>query len=151
GAEGVEVVASHGYLPSQFFNANVNERSDRYGGTIENRLRFTQEVSASIRKQAPPDLILGIRISGNEFDESGIGEDETLAICRALKDDFDYFNVIGGTSASSSGAVHIVPPMSVGNAYLSGISAKLKQALGKPVFVAGRINQPHEAERIIAE
>jgi hypothetical protein len=59
--------------------------------------------------------------------------------------------VIGGTSASSSGAVHIAPPMSIANAYLAPISARLKQAIGKPVFVAGRINQPHEAERIIAE
>jgi 2,4-dienoyl-CoA reductase-like NADH-dependent reductase (Old Yellow Enzyme family) len=151
GADGVEVVASHGYLPAQFLNPTVNERRDDYGGSFENRLRFMRDVSASIRREAPPELILGTRVSGDEFDAAGLGEDDTLAICRHLKDDFDYFNVIGGTSASSSGAVHIVPPMSVANAYLAGLSAKLKQAIGKPVFVAGRINQPHEAERIIAE
>jgi 2,4-dienoyl-CoA reductase-like NADH-dependent reductase (Old Yellow Enzyme family) len=151
GAEGVEVVASHGYLPAQFLNPGVNERRDDYGGSLENRLRFMREVSASIRKQASGDLIVGTRISGEEFDAEGLHEDETLAICRHLKDDFDYFNVIGGTSSSSSGAVHIAPPMSVPNAYLSGLAGKLKQAIGRPVFVAGRINQPHEADRIIAE
>jgi 2,4-dienoyl-CoA reductase-like NADH-dependent reductase (Old Yellow Enzyme family) len=151
GAEGVEVVASHGYLPAQFLNQNINERGDQYGGSLDNRLRFMREISASIRRQAPAELILGTRISGDEFDAAGLGEDDTLAICRHLKDEFDYFNVIGGTSASASGAVHIVPPMTVANAYLSALSAKLKQAIGKPVFVAGRINQPQEAERIIAE
>ena len=151
GAEGVEVVASHGYLPAQFLNPDVNERHDHYGGSLANRLRFMQEIAASIRRTASAELVVGTRISGDEFDAAGLREDDALAICRALKDDFDYFNVIGGTSASSSGAVHIAPPMSVANAYLSGLAAKLKQAIGRPVFVAGRINQPQEAERIIAE
>jgi 2,4-dienoyl-CoA reductase-like NADH-dependent reductase (Old Yellow Enzyme family) len=151
GADGIEVVASHGYLPAQFLNPAINERTDRYGGSFDKRMTFMREVSASIRRQAPAELILGSRISADEFDIAGLNEDETLTICRHLKDEFDYFNVIGGTSASSSGAVHIAPPMTVANAYLAPFSAKLKQALGKPVFVAGRINQPHEAERIIAE
>ena len=74
-----------------------------------------------------------------------------MAACRLLKDDLDYFNVIAGTSASQGGAIHIVPPMLIENAYVAPYARKLKQALGKPVFVAGRINQPHEAEKVIAE
>jgi Pyridine nucleotide-disulphide oxidoreductase/NADH:flavin oxidoreductase / NADH oxidase family len=104
----------------------------------------------SIRKRAPAELIVGLRLSGNEYDLSGIDEMDMLAICRELKSDFDYFNVIAGTSASSSGAQHIVPPMTVEVGYLGPFAGKLKQALGKPVFVAGRINQPQEAEAIIA-
>ena len=150
GADGVEIVASHGYLPSQFMNSTVNLRDDRYGGSRENRLRFTRNAVASIRKRAPAELIVGLRLSGNEYDLSGIEEMDMLSICRELKSDFDYFNVIAGTSASSSGAQHIVPPMTVEVGYLGPFAGKLKQALGKPVFVAGRINQPQEAEAIIA-
>jgi 2,4-dienoyl-CoA reductase-like NADH-dependent reductase (Old Yellow Enzyme family) len=151
GADGVEIVASHGYLPAQFLNPKVNRRDDRYGGSLENRLRFTTEVIASIRKTVPESTIVGIRFSGDELDADGLGEEETIAMARLIKDEVDYLNVIAGTSAASAGAVHIVPPMTVGHAYLAPYSRKLKQATGAAVFVAGRINQPHEAERIIAE
>jgi 2,4-dienoyl-CoA reductase-like NADH-dependent reductase (Old Yellow Enzyme family) len=151
GADGVEIVASHGYLPAQFLNPKVNRRDDRYGGSLENRLRFTTEVIASIRKAVPETMIVGIRFSGDELDVDGLGEDETIAMARLIKDEADYLNVIAGTSAASAGAVHIVPPMTVGHAYLAPYARKLKQATGAAVFVAGRINQPHEAERIITE
>jgi 2,4-dienoyl-CoA reductase-like NADH-dependent reductase (Old Yellow Enzyme family) len=151
GAQGVEIVASHGYLPSQFLNPLTNQRADRFGGSPENRLRFMEEVVAAVRRHAPPEMVLGLRFSGNEYEATGIEEGEMLALCRRLKDRFDYFNVIGGTSASASGAIHIVPPMSIANGYLAPFAGTLKQAIGKPVFVAGRINQPQEAERILAE
>lgn len=150
GADGVEIVASHGYLPIQFLSSNVNFRADEFGGSEDNRLRFLREVSAAVRRETSDDFITGMRISSNEYDMEGFQDDETLTVCRALKDSFDYFNIIAGTSASASGAVHIAPPMTVGNAYLAPFAQKLKQAIGKPVFVAGRINQPHEAEAVIA-
>ena len=149
GADGVEVVASHGYLPAQFLNPKVNRREDEYGGSLANRLRIFRQVAASIRAQAPAALIAGVRISGDEFDANGCGEEETLTACRELKDDFDYFNVIAGTSASASGAVHIAPPMTVSPGYMAAFSGKLRRDLGKPVFVAGRINQPQEAEQLL--
>jgi 2,4-dienoyl-CoA reductase-like NADH-dependent reductase (Old Yellow Enzyme family) len=151
GVDGVEIVASHGYLPSQFMNSTINLRNDRYGGSLENRLRFTRDAVASVRKRVPQDLIVGLRLSGIEYDIAGIDETDMLTICRELKEEFDYFNVIAGTSASSSGAVHIVPPMTIEAGYLGPVAGKFKQALGKPVFVAGRINQPQEAEAILAQ
>ncbi len=151
GADGVEIVGSHGYLPAQFLNPRVNRREDRFGGELENRVRFIREAAQAARKQVPRDFIIGMRLSGDEIDADGLHEDETLAACRLLKDDLDYFNVIAGTSASQGGAIHIVPPMLIENAYVAPYARKLKQAIGKPVFVAGRINQPHEAEKVIAE
>jgi len=150
GADGVEIVASHGYLPAQFLSASINFRTDEFGCSDDNRLRFLRAVSAAVRHATPEDFVTGIRISSNEYDLEGFKDDETLAICRSLRDDFDYFNIIAGTSASSSGAVHIAPPMTVKNAYLAPFAQQLKQAIAKPVFVAGRINQPHEAEAVIA-
>jgi 2,4-dienoyl-CoA reductase-like NADH-dependent reductase (Old Yellow Enzyme family) len=151
GADGVEIVGSHGYLPAQFLNPRVNRREDRFGGSLENRVRFISEAAQAARRHVPAEFIVGMRLSGDEFDADGLQEDETLAACRLLKDDLDYFNVIAGTSASQGGAIHIVPPMLIENAYVAPYARKLKQAIGKPVFVAGRINQPHEAEKVIAE
>lgn len=151
GADGVEIVGSHGYLPAQFLNPRVNRREDRFGGSLENRVRFIREAAQAARKEVPDDFIIGLRMSGDEIDADGLHEDETLAASRLLKDELDYFNVIAGTSASQGGAVHIVPPMLIENAYVAPYARKLKQALGKPVFVAGRINQPHEAEKVVAE
>jgi 2,4-dienoyl-CoA reductase-like NADH-dependent reductase (Old Yellow Enzyme family) len=151
GADGVEIVASHGYLPAQFWNPAVNRREDRYGGSFDNRLRFTREAITAIRARVPADTIVGMRFSGDEMDDTGVGEDEGFAIARALAPELDYLNVIAGTSAVASGAIHIVPAMHVANAYVAPFAAKVKQATGKPVLVAGRINQPQEAERVIAE
>lgn len=151
GADGVEIVGSHGYLPAQFLSAQVNIREDRYGGSPENRQRFVDEVIASVRASVPADLIVGMRLSGDEFDTEGQDEDMMFEICRSLAPSLDYLNVIAGTSASAGGAVHIVPPMTVSNGYMAPFAAKLKQACGgTAVFVAGRINQPREAERIVA-
>ena len=151
GADGVEIVASHGYLPSQFMNPFVNRRTDQYGGSLDNRLRFTREVAASIRAAVSADFIVGLRMSGDEVDGEGLTEDDSVAIARALKDDVDYLNVIAGTSASASGAVHIVPSMANAHGYVAPFARQVKQATGAVVFVAGRINQPQIAEQILAE
>ncbi len=150
GADGVEIVASHGYLPAQFMNPNVNRRSDRYGGSLENRLRFTREAIAAIRANVPSHLIVGMRMSGDEHDQDGLTEDDSLAIARALKDELDYLNVIAGTSATASGATHIVPSMANAHGYVAPFARKVKQATGATVFVAGRINQPQIAESVLA-
>jgi len=149
GADGVEVVASHGYLPAQFLNPKINRREDAYGGSLLNRLQIFREIVASIRQRTSSGLIVGLRISGEEFDFDGCTEEETLQACVALEKEFDYYNVIGGTSASASGAIHIAPPMTISAGYMAGFSAKLRQSIGKPVFVAGRINQPQQAEHLL--
>ena len=150
GADGVEIVASHGYLPAQFMNPQVNRRDDQYGGNLDNRLRFTREAIAAIRGEVPSAFIVGMRMSGEEHDDAGLGEDESVAIARSLASDLDYLSVIAGTSASASGAVHIAPSMANAHGYVAPFARKVKQATGTAIFVAGRINQPQDAERIIA-
>ena len=152
GVDGLEIVGSHGYLPAQFLSPVVNTREDKYGGSYENRLRFVRDVSNKLRERISNEIIIGGRFSGIEFDESGVEEDEMFTICHDLSASLDYINVIGGTSSSSSGSIHIAPPMTIKNAYLSPFSGKLKQALSDTaIFVAGRINQPHEAEAVLRE
>jgi hypothetical protein len=150
GLDGVEIVASHGYLPSQFLNPRVNLREDGYGGDLEGRLRFLREVIADVRGKVDDRFVVGLRISATEADPQGLTEDESLeAICR-LADSVDYVNITLGNSASLGGAIHIAPPMALGNSYAAPYAASVKQRVEIPVFVAGRINQPQDAEAIIA-
>ncbi|MFF7859837.1 oxidoreductase [Pseudomonas monteilii] len=150
GLDGVEVVASHGYLPAQFLNPRVNLRSDGYNGELEQRLRFLREVLAAVRAATDEQFIIGLRISADERDSQGLSEDESLAAAVALQDQLDYLHIVAGTSASLGGAVHIVPPMAIEPAYLAREAAAFKQQLAIPLFVTGRINQPQEAELILA-
>ena len=113
GLDGVELVASHGYLLGQFLNPNVNLRSDGYGGSFEGRLRFLKEAIEATRRGAGDDMIIGLRLSGDEKDYAGLGLDGVLEICFALDgvSDLDYFNITAGTSAGLAGSTHIVPSM----------------------------------------
>lgn len=151
GLDGVEFVASHGYLPAQFFNPRVNRREDAYGGTVENRLRFAREALAAMRAATSEDFVIGMRISASERDEEGLTQEEALESCRGLEDLLDYVNITAGTSATLGGAVHIAPPMAYQSGYLASDADRFRQGLKIPVFVAGRINQPQEAEAIIAK
>ena len=118
GLQGVEIVASMGYLPAQFLNPRVNRRTDEYGGSLENRLRFLREISADIRAKTGNDMVIGIRISGDEMSHDGLSTVEVLAVCEALDRDglIDYYSVIAGSSADVAGSIHLVPPLPYGTA-----------------------------------
>ena len=152
GLDGCEIVASHGYLPAQFLNPQINRREDRYGGSLENRLRFLSEVATAIRAEVGAAFVVGVRISGEERDAETITPSEVIEACRLLDREghLDYFHVIAGTSASLSGAIHIVPPMFYDTAYVAPFAAAVKAVVSKPVIVTGRINQPQIAETVIA-
>lgn len=152
GFDGVEIVASHGYLPAQFLNPLVNRRTDGYGGSGENRMRFVREVIASVRDAVGPDFVVGLRISAAEHSPDEISVADMVCICGRLDAEggLDYFNVTEGTSATTAGSTHIVPPMSYPAAYTAPAARQIKQTVSVPVLVAGRINQPQEAEAVLA-
>jgi 2,4-dienoyl-CoA reductase-like NADH-dependent reductase (Old Yellow Enzyme family)/thioredoxin reductase len=152
GLQGVEIVASHGYLPAQFLNPRVNRRSDEYGGTPENRLRFLREVIASVREAVGRELVVGLRISAAETTDDGLTLDESLQALQSLDGDgeLDYVSVVAGTSATLSGSDHIAPPMTFTPAYVAPLAEQVKGVVSVPVMVAGRINQPQEAEQVLA-
>jgi len=152
GLDGVEIVASHGYLPAQFLSHRLNHRTDAYGGSFENRLRFLREVLETVRARVGPGMAVGARISGDDLDGIGIEPDESTAACVALSQAglVDYLSVVAGSSASRPGSYHIVPPMSAEAGYTAPYGRTVKQAVDVPVIVTGRINQPQIAEAIIA-
>jgi 2,4-dienoyl-CoA reductase-like NADH-dependent reductase (Old Yellow Enzyme family)/thioredoxin reductase len=150
GIDGVEIVASHGYLPSQFLNPRVNLRDDGYGGDLDGRLRFLREVIADIRGKVGVGFVVGLRISGSEGDEQGLTQAEILEALRRVAGTLDYVSVTLGNSASLGGAVHIAPPMTSKSAYVAPYALAVKQHVQIPVFAAGRINQPQDAEAVLA-
>ncbi len=150
GLDGVEIVASHSYLPAQFLNPRLNQRTDRWGGSFENRLRFLKEAVVAARR-AIGDRTLGMRISGDEIDPAqGLDADEIAAVCTALAGELDYVSVVAGMSSTLGASVHIVAPMGIPAGYIAPYARRVKQATGLPVIATGRINQPQVAEAVLA-
>ncbi|MCH8328563.1 MAG: FAD-dependent oxidoreductase, partial [Candidatus Marinimicrobia bacterium] len=152
GVDGVEIVASHGYLPAQFLNPRVNLREDQFGGSFENRLRFVRNIVGDIRAKTDGNFVIGLRLSGNEQTPDGLGLEEMVEICASLAADsvLDYLSVVAGSSATLAGSTHIVPPMSEETGYTAPLAHAIKQRANIPVFVTGRINQPQIAEEILS-
>jgi 2,4-dienoyl-CoA reductase-like NADH-dependent reductase (Old Yellow Enzyme family) len=152
GLDGVEIVGSHGYLPSQFLNPRVNLRDDAWGGDDVRRLRFLREALAAARARTRAGFVVGLRISVGEITPEGLTEDEALAALAALDRDgaMDYVSVVAGTSATLAGSDHIVPPSPIPNGYTAPRAARARAAVRVPVMVAGRVSQPQEAEAILA-
>ncbi len=153
GLDGIEVSVGFGMLPAQFLNPRVNLRQDGYGGSAENRLRFLLETLAAVRRGVGEEGIVGIRISAEEVESDGLDAETTLAACRQLdrRGAVDFINTTLGTMAGLGGSIHVVPSMAFEPAYVAPKAAAIKAAVSAAVFVAGRINQPHIAERVLAE
>jgi 2,4-dienoyl-CoA reductase-like NADH-dependent reductase (Old Yellow Enzyme family)/thioredoxin reductase len=151
GLDGVEIVASHGYLPAQFLNPVTNLRSDVYGGSPQRRMHFLLQVHRAVREAVSQNFVVGLRISLNEHDPAGLDEAIILDACVQLDrlGLTDYVSVTTGTSAGLVGSGHIAPEMHYANGYTAPLSARVKSLIKVPVLVAGRINQPQEAERIL--
>lgn len=153
GLNGVEIVGSHGYLPAQFLNPNVNRRDDEYGGTLDNRTRFIREIAADIRHKAGEDFVIGLRLSGDERSTDGQDPSEVLEACGTISKDktLDYLSVVAGSSSTLSGSVHIAPPMYQETGYTAPLGKQIRDRTGLTTIVTGRINQPQDAERILAQ
>ena len=152
GLDGVELVASHGYLPAEFLDPHANRRTDEYGGTPQNRGRFLRECLTSIRSHVGADLVVGVRVSTEEDPDDPSRQAELLTLLRDCAHEglLDYVSVVLGTSATLAGSDHIAPPMTRPAGYVAPYAARVRAAVPVPVMVAGRVNQPQEAEAIIA-
>jgi 2,4-dienoyl-CoA reductase-like NADH-dependent reductase (Old Yellow Enzyme family) len=151
--DGVEIVASHGYLPIQFLNPSLNTRDDHYGGSLENRLRFIREVAANIRAKTSKEFVIGLRLSGLDQAPDGLGLEDMVNACELLSNEgvINYLSVVAGSSASLGASIHIVPPMTQEVGYTAPLAKAIKQRTSIPVIVTGRINQPQIAETILAD
>ena len=150
GLDGVELHGAHGYLFTQFMSPHSNRRKDEYGGSLENRMRFATEVLEAIRAAVGDDYPVGIRVSADEFVWGGYTLDDMLIMAPMLvkAGKLDWMNISTGTYASLSTAIE--PMYYPLNSFVYCASA-IKQVIDVPVFARGRIQDPIQAEQILAE
>lgn len=149
GYDGIELHAANGYLFHQFFSSRINRRTDQYGGSIDNRMRFLLETVSRVR-DALPDLPLIVRFSATEYIDGGYTEEEVVYLARALESaGVDALDLSGGTNESPELSRFCIQPPSFPRGCLEPFARPIKQAVSIPVIVAGRIIEPHDAERII--
>ncbi|GAB6093973.1 FAD-dependent oxidoreductase [Desulfatiferula olefinivorans] len=148
GFDGIEILASAGYLITQFLSPVKNRRTDAYGGSLENRLRFPLEIIAAVRDRVGPDYPLGVRMAGNDFVPGSTSDEETPLIARAYEQaGVDLINVTGGWHESR------VPqlPMELPHGGYAYLALNVKRAVSIPVMASNRIARPEDAETILAD
>ena len=152
GMDGVEILAAFGFLVAAFLSPVANRRSDRYGGGLDNRMRFCREVVSAVRDAVGPEGIVGLRIPGDELVQGGLGLEEMQAVARAMERDgkVDYLNVIAGTNMDRIQRALHWPPAPAPHALYVHLAAGIRSAVELPVFTVGRITDPAQAERILA-
>jgi N,N-dimethylglycine/sarcosine dehydrogenase len=154
GADGVDIVAFANHLPDQFWSPLSNRRRDRYGGSLENRMRFSLEVLTAIRGATDPAFVVGLRISGDEFVEGGLGPGELQEIAGHLARSglIDYLSVSGGAGMTPWAQAAVVPGHWWPQGCYAGYAKALREIAGRlPILYAGRVVRPEMAERLLAD
>lgn len=146
GFDGIEVSADFGKLAASFLSPIFNQRTDEYGGNLENRMRYLLELIDAVRSNVGPDFVLGVRFTADEFIDGGMTLDDTKEIAKRLAamGKLDYIF----PSAGARGPAHI-PPMNYSLGAFVYLSTGIKEVVDLPVFCNGRINDPVLAERIL--
>lgn len=149
GFDFVEIHGAHGYLITNFLSPRTNRRTDWYGGSLENRMRFLMQVVADVRKKVGRGFPLGVRLSGTEYEPDGVTIEESVAVARALeKAGIDVIHVSGGNHHQMH---HQVSPLYVASAHNVWAADAIKQAVGIPVIASGSLNTPDLAESVLAD
>jgi dimethylglycine catabolism A len=151
GLDGADLAFYADQLPDQFWSPAINLRTDQYGGSLDNRLRFSLEVLEAVRGAVGPDFIVGARVSGEDTLPDGLQPDELLEIIRRLDRTgwLDYFTVTGGTVSTFRARGYNVPSAYYGLGTFVHLAARVKAAVRTPVIVTGRIVTPAQAEEVL--
>jgi len=149
GLDGVELHGAHGYLICNFISPWSNKRTDEYGGSVMNRLRFPLEILASIRAQCGNDFPVCIRLSCSELLSGGLTPEEVEIMCPILAE--AGFDAISITRANYGSFRWIIPPAGTPPGLLAPYTERIKKLVDIPVMVAHRIQDPFVAEHIIAQ
>ena len=151
GYDGVEIHAGNGYLFQQFFTPRLNHRTDQYGGSFENRARFLFETLDRV-KQALPDFPLIVRLSATEFTEGGYSEADIIELSiRLQKQGVAALDLSGGSNESPQLSKYCIQPPSFARGCLGPYAKPIKDAVTIPVLVAGRVVDPADGEKLLAD
>jgi|TARA_B110000116_G_scaffold37739_1_gene29826 2,4-dienoyl-CoA reductase-like NADH-dependent reductase (Old Yellow Enzyme family) len=145
GIDALELHAAHGYLLHEFLSPISNRRTDNYGGSLDNRMRFVLEVFEATRAAWPVTKPLGIRLSATDWIDGGWDIDQSIALCKLLKQSgCDWIDVSSGGLAPDQ----VVP---VGPGYQVPLSERIRQETGLITIAVGLITEPRQAETILSE
>lgn len=151
GFDGIELQLGHSSLIRQFLSPATNFREDAYGGHYENRLRFCLEVIQSVREAVGPDFTLGVRLNADEMHPTGgltLEDSKKIAASLEETDQLDFMDLSLGTFHHLflvEGSMHT--PL----AYTVPLASGIRSVVSLPVFCTNRINDPHLAEKILAD
>lgn len=146
GYDGVEVMGSEGYLINQFLSSRTNQRTDEYGGNLENRTRFAINIVKAIRQAVGDEFIISFRLSMAELVDNGAVMDEVVAVAKQLEEaGITLINT--GIGWHESRVPTIVT--SVPRASFARFTKAVKDAVSIPIIAANRINMPKTAEDIL--
>jgi 2,4-dienoyl-CoA reductase-like NADH-dependent reductase (Old Yellow Enzyme family) len=148
GLDGIDLHASSGYLIEQFLSPANNTRTDDYGGSLENRMRFLMEILEVIRDRVGDDYCVGIRLPNEEYIPGGLTVDEVAEIARIVEPHVDYVSLHMG---SYWRFYKLLAPMDEPLANEMASNAPITATLTKPTMVVGRIMTLDDAERIVAD
>ncbi len=146
GYDGVEIIGSAGYLLSTFLVERTNQRTDEYGGSFENRMRFPVEVVRRVREAVGPDFIVVFRIAAMDMLEGGMAWDEVVTLGKAIE-------TAGVTIVSTHFCWHEAPVPTIATmvprAAFTQVTGRLRAELGVPLITSNRINMPAVAEQVL--
>lgn len=158
GFDGTEISAAHGHLIDQFWSPLSNTRTDEYGGSLENRMRFGMKVIDAVREAVGDNFIVGLRMTGDELIEQGLTNEnlQEIALRIAQADKIDYLNVIGSIGHTEYHQALTVPSMNYPLGIFTGLAGAIRSYLHDagyeiPVLACGRIVHPQQAEQILEE
>lgn len=146
GIDLVEIHAAHGYLLSSFLSALANQREDRYGGSLENRMRLIVEITQAIRKVWPSSKAMGVRMNGTDWKEGGITLTETIEVSRALRAaGADYVCLSSGGNSRGQ----ILPAIEPG--YQAYLAEAVRREAEIPTMAVGMILTGAQAEQLLSD
>ncbi|MAU23367.1 MAG: N-methylproline demethylase [Martelella sp.] len=151
GLDGIEIQA-YGHLMDQFWSPLTNELDAPYGGSLDNRLRFTFEVLNEIRSRVGPEFIVGVRYTGDEQLEGGFDREDGLEISRRLKESglVDFLNVVRGHIDTDAGLTDVIPVQGMASAPHLDFAGEIRAATDFPTFHAAKIQDVATARHAIA-
>ena len=153
GLDGAEISAAHQHLIDQFWSPRTNKRSDAYGGSLENRMRFGLEVFEAVRAEVGSEFCIGLRMCGDEFHEDGLREDALKQIAEryAVSGLVDFISVIGSGADTLMSVANSVPNMAYPPHPYVHLAASIKRVVDIPVMHAQNIRNPAEAARLLED
>ena len=150
GVEMVMIHGGHGWLLHEFLSPLNNHRTDKFGGSLENRARISLMVVDAIRRRCP-ELLIEFRLSGSELVEGGLTIDDQVEFAKLLDGKVDLIHVTAGTFHYPETNQHMVPIMFHPFGVNVEFAAAIKKAVKTPVAVVGGLDEPELMEQVLAE